>query len=161
LASDPAAQLSIGMEGSEKVRVLYGPSLSDGLHFLSVSGKDASGNAADSIPYQVRFYVTRTARVDQVLPWPSPTRGPMDFTFRCAGAEPPLSAELRVYTLAGRLVRSMDVDAAQLRIGFNRIPWDGRDEDGDALANGVYFFKLRVRLVGEDIEQVGRFSVLR
>lgn len=161
LASDPAAQLSIGMDGSEKVRVLYVPTLSDGLHFLSVSGKDASGNAADSIPYQVRFYVTRTARIDQVLPWPSPTRGPMDITFRCTGAEPPLSAELRVYTLAGRLVRSMDVDAAQLRIGFNRIPWDGRDEDGDALANGVYFFKLRVRLVGEDIEQVGRFSVLR
>jgi hypothetical protein len=161
LLSDPAVRYTAPAAGEEKVLVLYTPELKDGLHFLAVSGKDATGNAADTIPYQVRFYVSSAARVDQVLPWPSPTRGPMDFTYRCAGTEAPESAEIRIYTVAGRLIRRIEAEPGDLRIGFNRIAWDGRDQDGDAIANGVYFYKLSVTQQGSASEHVGRFSVLR
>ncbi len=161
LLSDPAVQYTAGSTGVEKVQVAYTPTLSDGLHFLTVSGKDASGNAADTIPYQVRFYVSGTARVDQVLPWPSPTSGPMDFTYRCSGTDAPTAAEIRIYTVAGRLIRRIEAAPQDLRIGFNRIPWDGLDEDRDAIANGVYFYKLSVTQQGSAGEHIGRFSVLR
>ncbi len=161
LLSDPAVQYSAPSSGVEKVQIAYTPALKDGLHFLAVSGKDASGNSVDSIPYQVRFYVSSAPRVDQVLPWPSPTSGPMDFTYRCAGAEAPSASEVRIYTVAGRLIRRIDAGASDLRIGFNRIPWDGRDQDGDAIANGVYFYKLTITQQGSSTEHVGRFSVLR
>jgi flagellar hook assembly protein FlgD len=29
-----------------------------------------------------------------------------------------------------------------MNIGFNRIYWDGRDADGDEIANGIYFYKI-------------------
>jgi len=29
-----------------------------------------------------------------------------------------------------------------LQVGFNRIYWDGRDQDGDEIANGLYFYKV-------------------
>jgi len=160
LMSDPAVEYTTGA-GEEKVRVLYTPELRDGMHVLAVSGKDASGNAADSIPYQVRFYVSSEARIDQILPYPSPTTGPMEFTFRCTGSEAPGSARITIYTVAGRPIRRIDVDEMDLRVGFNRIYWDGRDEDGDRIANGVYFYKLSVRQQGRSNEYVGRFSVLR
>ncbi len=147
--------------GEEKVRVEFTPSLADGLHFIAVSGKDATGNAADTIPYQVRFNVSRTARVDQLIPYPSPTAGPADFTFRVIGADAPEEARVKIYTVAGRLIREIEAGAGDLRIGFNRIPWDGRDADGDAIANGVYFYKLVLSVGGESTEQVGRIAVVR
>jgi len=160
LMSDPRVQFATG-DGEEKVSIDFTPELTDGLHFIAVSGKDASGNAADTIPYQVRFYVSSEAGVDEVYPYPSPTTGPMDFTFRVTGAEAPREAQVKIYTVAGRLIREMDIDPSQLRIGFNRAEWDGRDQDGDALANGVYFYKLIVRQGEESTEYVGRFAVLR
>ncbi|MCB2204509.1 hypothetical protein KQI65_07150 [bacterium] len=161
LASDPDVVLSTGA-GDEKVHVAFSPTLQDGLHFLAVSGEDASGNAADTIPYQVRFNVSSEEMVDQVLPYPSPTTGPMDFTFRVRGTAPPEEARVKIYTVAGRLIRVIDADPSALRIGFNRIPWEGRDEDGDDLANGVYFFKLVVRHQdASQAEITGRFAVLR
>jgi len=147
--------------GEEKLNIAFTPELTDGLHFLAVSGKDATGNAADTIPYQVRFNVSRDARVDQLIPYPSPTAGPVDFTFRVIGGEAPDEARIKIYTVAGRLIREIEAGAADLRIGFNRIAWDGRDADGDALANGVYFYKLILSVNGEGSEQVGRFAVLR
>ncbi|MDX9758838.1 MAG: C25 family cysteine peptidase, partial [Bacteroidota bacterium] len=160
LMSDPRVRYVPGA-GEEKLRVEFTPALTDGLHVLAVSGKDATGNATDTIPYQVRFNVSRAGRVDQVLPYPSPTTGPADFTFRVIGAEAPEAARVKIYTVAGRLIREIVAYPADLRIGFNRIPWDGRDADGDAIANGVYFFKLVLTHAGESIEQIGRFAVLR
>lgn len=160
LKSDARVSYEPG-SGEEKLRIRFTPELEDGLHFLAVSGKDASGNAADTIPYQVRFNVSRQARFDQVIPYPSPTAGPADFTFRVIGAEAPESVRLKLYTVAGRLIREIDAAPGDLRVGFNRIAWDGRDADGDALANGVYFFKVVLSLGGENVEYVGRFAVLR
>ena len=34
---------------------------------------------------------------------------------------------------------------ARLQIGFNRIAWDGRDADGDELANGYYLYQIRTK----------------
>jgi hypothetical protein len=160
LMSDARVRYTPG-SGEEKLLVEFTPELSDGLHFLAVSGKDASGNAADTIPYQVRFNVSRNARVDQLIPYPSPTEGPLDFTFRVIGADAPESAHVKIYTVAGRLIRNLESPAGDLRIGFNSIHWDGRDADGDAIANGVYFYKLVTSIGGETSEQVGRFAIVR
>jgi flagellar hook assembly protein FlgD len=46
--------------------------------------------------------------------------------------------------VAGRLIRTINVSSAELGsdVGFKRIYWDGKDEDGDEIANGVYFYKV-------------------
>ncbi|MBE0645437.1 MAG: hypothetical protein IH600_15240 [Bacteroidetes bacterium] len=160
LMSDTRVSYTPG-SGEEKIKIEFTPELSDGLHFLAVSGKDATGNAADTIPYQVRFNVSRNAHVDQLIPYPSPTTGPVDFTFRVIGSDAPDHGRVKIYTVAGRLIREIESAAGELRIGFNRIAWDGRDADGDALANGVYFYKLMLSVGGENSEQVGRFAVVR
>ena len=33
----------------------------------------------------------------------------------------------------------------ELIIGFNRIEWNGTDEDGDKIANGSYIYKVIIR----------------
>ncbi|MBI1926198.1 hypothetical protein HYR99_18345 [Candidatus Poribacteria bacterium] len=34
--------------------------------------------------------------------------------------------------------------------GFMMMPWDGRDQDGEEVANGVYYCKIRVKMPGEE-----------
>lgn len=161
LNDNPQIRYEAPISGNEKISIEFTPQLQAGIHSLSVSGKDASGNSADSIPYQVRFSVSTENRLDRVTPFPSPTRGPMDFTFRILGAVIPSEARVKIYTLAGRLIREIAVPREELHIGFNSIAWDGRDAEGAGLANGTYFFKLIVTLGGTAREQVGRFAVLR
>ncbi|MBK7956826.1 MAG: hypothetical protein IPK03_01115 [Bacteroidetes bacterium] len=42
-----------------------------------------------------------------------------------------------------------------LRIGMNKTQfwWDGTDTYGDALANGVYLYRVIIRDQGKDVEQ--------
>jgi flagellar hook assembly protein FlgD len=66
---------------------------------------------------------------------------------------------IRVYTLSGHIVREFDIvenpsllDSGGLRIGWNKLTWDGTDEDGDPLATGVYLYKVFMRAEGQKIE---------
>jgi hypothetical protein len=51
-------------------------------------------------------------------------------------------ARIRIYTLRGRLLRVLDELPAH--VNENVVAWDGRDEEGDQIANGVYFYRLEV-----------------
>ncbi len=68
-------------------------------------------------------------------------------------------ARLRVYTASGR--RIIDREELPVAKGLHGIPWDGRDDDGDAIANGLYFYELTVwdgsgRKAGSVLEKVVR-----
>jgi hypothetical protein len=47
---------------------------------------------------------------------------------------------LRVYDVGGRLVRTL-VDGPQAQ-GTRTVTWDGLDEAGNAVATGMYFYRL-------------------
>lgn len=49
---------------------------------------------------------------------------------------------LHVYDAAGRLVARL-VDGVRMDAGIHRVPWNGRSDDGDPRASGVYFYTLR------------------
>jgi flagellar hook assembly protein FlgD len=49
---------------------------------------------------------------------------------------------IKMYTASGRLIRSLEAPGGGL--GQVQISWDGVDAEGDALANGVYLYKVYV-----------------
>jgi hypothetical protein len=61
------------------------------------------------------------------------------FVFTLTG-ETPADVLVRVYTVSGRRVH--EIRLAGLSPGHHEIPWDGLDEEGQKLANGIYFYKL-------------------
>jgi hypothetical protein len=70
-----------------------------------------------------------------------------------------ISAKLMIFTLSGRKIWSADGPA---RANDNAIVWDGRDADGDAVANGVYLYKLEVRTTeGRTLSRVERVARIR
>ena len=58
-------------------------------------------------------------------------------------------------TVSGKVVREItESELGQLQIGRNitAFSWNGTDEYGDPLANGVYLYRVKAKINGVDIE---------
>lgn len=138
----------------EAARVFYEPDFSgqDTTHTLRVVVRDEAGNVAGGqISYQAHLRVQSALAVRDLYPFPNPMSRHTHFAFQLKGADASQVTEmrLRIYTLSGTLVREFDVlenpmllDAGALRVGWNKIYWDGTDADGDRVATGVYLYKV-------------------
>jgi hypothetical protein len=130
--------------------------LADGLHALRVQAEDVSGNKAGSEPYQVSFEVVNESQITHFYPYPNPFSTSTRFVFTLTGSEIPEDLIIQIMTVSGKVVREITRDEiGPIRIGTNitEYAWDGRDEYGDRLANGVYLYRVKVRLNGAEIKQ--------
>jgi flagellar hook assembly protein FlgD len=69
--------------------------------------------------------------------------------YTLTGSEVPEVFQVHIYTITGRLVKVVDLKAAgDVRIGTNlsEAAWDGRDEYGDRLGNGVYLYRVVLQM---------------
>ena len=125
-----------------KAGITWKPTFEDGTHSLVITAKDSSNNYFDASAYNITFVVDGDPDLRQVYNYPNPFTDNTYFTFELRGVAPPEEFKIKVFTIAGRLIREINIPQSELNIGFNKIPWDGRDEDGDEIANGVYFYKI-------------------
>lgn len=136
--------------------------LAEGLHEISWRLSDNALNvAAGALTVRV---VPGELRISRLLPYPNPADQRTWLTFTSTHA---IEYEIKIYTIAGRQVREFrgvgDLD-------FNSLPpegWDLRDETGDPLANGVYFFKLTVTDAlnfsneKQRVSEIGKIMILK
>lgn len=121
--------------------------LSPGSHRIRLRAWDTYNNSATAeTNFDVGYAVG--LRVFNVFNYPNPFTGSTTFTFQ-HNQLVPIDVEVKIYTVAGRLIESITHSASDV---FVMIPWDGLDRDGDEIANGVYLYKLIVRT------QDGRFT---
>ena len=71
------------------------------------------------------------------------------FTFQ-QNSDSPVYVRIKIFTVSGRLIR--ELDRTNITDKNVVIDWDGRDSDGDAIANGVYIYKIFIN------SQDGNFS---
>ncbi len=88
----------------------------------------------------------------QVYNYPNPFSDNTNFTFELRGIIPPEEFKIKIFTVAGRLIKEL-TPSSPLQIGFNKIYWDGKDQDGDEIANGLYFYKI-ISKHGDDVKTV-------
>ena len=79
--------------------------------------------------------------VRDVYNYPNPFTSSTTFTFQ-QNLNSSLNVEVKVYTIAGRLIKAIKKE--DIAEKFITIYWDGRDDDGDQIANGTYLYKLKV-----------------
>ncbi len=127
-------------------KIIYQPeTLADGTYRLSVQARDASGNASGSQPYTVTFEIINEATITHFYPYPNPFSTSTRFVFTLTGTEIPDRLKIQIMTVSGKVVREITQDElGPIRIGNNMstYAWDGRDEFGDQLANGVYLYRV-------------------
>lgn len=137
--------------------MLYTPqSLVDGIYTLRVGARDASFNESGQFDYKISFEVINKSTITEVLNYPNPFSTSTQFVFTLTGAEVPDEIVIQIMTVTGKVVKEIDLTASSsLNIGRNitDYKWDGRDEYGDVLANGVYFYRVFVKMNGNEIEK--------
>ncbi len=132
--------------------------LEDGRYALRVQATDESGNAAGTEPYEISFEVVNESSITHFYPYPNPFSTSTRFVFTLTGSEVPDQLKIQIMTVTGRVVREILQDEiGPIKIGNNisQYAWDGRDEFGDQLANGVYLYRVITKINGEDIKNRG------
>lgn len=154
--SDPRLNY-IPASASQDFEIEYQPGpLEDGVHSIRIQAEDESGNQAGTEPYEINFEVINESTVTHFYPYPNPFSTRCRFVFTLTGTEIPDQIKIQILTVSGRVVREITQDEiGPIRIGNNitSYAWDGRDEVGDQLANGVYFYKVFINSNGNAMQQ--------
>ena len=125
----------------------------DGEYTLFVSATDKSGNNSGSLDYSVDFEVINASMISNVLNYPNPFTTSTQFVFTLTGRELPEYMKIQIYTISGKIVKEIGLDElGPIHIGINRTQyaWDGTDQFGDRLANGVYLYRVIAKMRKED-----------
>lgn len=135
-------------------QIIYKPSqpFPDGKYKLEVLASDVTGNSSGKIPYAVNFEVVNESKISHFLPYPNPFSDRVRFVFTITGNEIPEDLKIQIMTVTGRIVREITKEElGSIRIGNNisQYAWDGRDEFGDQLANGVYLYRVLMKTQGD------------
>jgi Peptidase family C25/CARDB len=128
----------------------------DGDYELSVTGKDRSGNKAGALDYLVSFRVFNKPMISNLLNYPNPFTSSTAFVFTITGTEIPQGLKIQILTVTGKVVREItQAELGPLRIGRNitQFKWDGTDQYGQALGNGVYLYRVVTSLNGQRMEK--------
>lgn len=129
--------------------------LKDGIYTIKAQAVDASGNVSGSEPYSISFEVINESQITNFYPYPNPFSTSMRFVFTLTGGEIPDEIIIQIMTITGKVVREItEEEIGPIKIGNNitEYAWDGRDEFGDQLANGVYLYRVKIRMHGEEIK---------
>jgi hypothetical protein len=122
---------------------------------LIITGKDRSGNKAGS-EYRSLFRVINKPMISNLLNYPNPFSTSTAFVFTITGSELPQNIKIQVLTVTGKIVREITInELGPLRIGRNitEFKWDGTDQYGQKLANGVYLYRVVTSLNGKTMDK--------
>lgn len=117
----------------------------DGTYTLKVRAWDKSDNRSGGEEYSIQFEVINKQTVTHVMNYPNPFSTKTHFVFTLTGSELPQYMKIQIFNVSGKVVREIGMEElGPLYIGKNitEYAWDGKDEFGDQLANGVYFYRV-------------------
>lgn len=139
-----------------KCRIEYlGEFTEDGIYKLIVQGSDKSNNVSGSFDYTISFEVINRSTITEVLNYPNPFSTSTRFVFVLTGSVIPDYFKIQIMTITGKVVREITTqELGPINIGRNitQYAWNGKDEYGDQLANGVYLYTVTAYINGQDIE---------
>ncbi|MCB0477541.1 MAG: hypothetical protein KDC84_05230 [Crocinitomicaceae bacterium] len=142
-----------------KFKIIYdGNFAMDGVYELLVQGSDASGNNSGDLEYRIEFEVINYSSVTYLMNYPNPFSTSTRFVFTLTGSQVPDEMRIQIMTVTGKIVKTILMDEfGPIKVGKNisEYAWDGRDDWGDQLANGVYLYTVQMRINGEDVEHRG------
>ncbi|HGJ66118.1 TPA: hypothetical protein ENS27_12155, partial [bacterium] len=142
---------------SNDVALNYNPKkLESGSYEVKIMAYDFNGNLGIR---SIRFDVKSDFKLEEksLMNYPNPFERETDITFHISSVADDVI--IKIYTVSGRLIRTLECHNV---INFVMIHWDGRDEDGKEVANGVYYYKLRLKSRGkDDIVEIGKMLKLK
>jgi hypothetical protein len=126
-----------------RVKYLF-KNLTLGPHVLRVKAWDTYNNSSEK---EIEFVVSHNEQlaINHVLNYPNPFAGNTTFMFDHNRAGDDLDVQVQIFTVAGKLVRTLRSSVVGSDAHQKGLTWNGRDEYDDQLARGVYIYRVSVR----------------
>ncbi len=163
-----STKLSHGNKAQIELKPGFVNALPDGKYELTINDRDRNGNNSSStttrhdgnlfFDYRISFEIINKSMISNVLNYPNPFTTATKFVFTITGSEVPDFMKIQIMTIKGTVVKEIfKEELGPLRIGTNitEYAWDGRDQYGDLLANGIYFYTVSTRLDNKQMDQMG------
>ena len=156
--NNPQLQFTPAVLPNNSCKINYKPILAqDGLYSLDIKATDRSGNVSGQIDYKIQYEVINKPMITEVLNYPNPFSTSTKFVFTITGNEVPQTFKIQIMTITGKVVKEITrEELGYIHIGRNitEYAWDGNDQYGGKLANGVYFYHIVTRLNGSEVEHM-------
>jgi len=130
-----------------------------GNHTLKLRAFDVFNNPSEQ---SVEFVVANSEQLalKHVLNYPNPFNNFTTFHFDHNKPNEQLDILIQVFTISGKLVKSLYTTSNTAGTHFDGISWNGTDDYGDKLANGVYLYKVNVKpLTGKTLSQFQKLVI--
>lgn len=117
--------------------------LAEGNHRLSLKVWDVQNNSSTAY---TDFVVSNKAELalTHVLNYPNPFTSKTKFFIEHNQCCTTLKVVIQIYTISGKMIKSISQTIMNEGFRFDGIEWDGKDEFGDKLARGVYIYRVSV-----------------
>jgi hypothetical protein len=118
--------------------------LEKGLHTLTFKAWDVYNNLVTA---EIQFVVVgdEEMHLEKVLNYPNPFVSYTEFWFTHNRPFEPLDVQVQVFTVTGKVVKTINQSITTDGFLSRDIRWDGKDDFGDKIGKGVYIYKLTVK----------------
>lgn len=135
--------------------------LAPGLHTITFRAWDVYNNPVTA---EIQFIVVgdETISLTNVLNYPNPFVSYTQFWFSHNRPFEPLDVQVQVFTITGKIVKTINQVINTEGFLSREITWDGRDDFGDKIGKGVYVYKLTVKsnLTNKKVEKIEKLVIL-
>ena len=140
--------------GSEKVVLMrYSPQLSAGEYELKVEVTDIANNFAES---NLNFNISGELELLAIANHPNPFIDETIIAYTLTGEADEVI--IKIYTVSGRLIRTFNY---YNELGYIEHVWNGRDDNDEEVANGVYYMKFIAKNREKQIERIEKMAKLK
>ena len=152
------------------------PTLTDGTHAITIQATDNNG-IMNMPAKELDVHVSQNFSVGVLGSYPNPfTKDNMFIAYEIRGIAFASTVALDIYTVSGRRIRTMNFPSddpsrsfgflkggtgVPTSLGYHEVWWDGRDDSGIEVANGVYFYRFTVNTPDASQEIKGKFARVR
>ncbi len=117
--------------------------LTEGPHNLTLKVWDINNNSSERV---IDFVVSPSAELalKHVLNYPNPFTTHTSFFFEHNQACLGMDVQIQIFTVSGKLVKTIDKRVKTEGYRTEPIDWDGLDDFGDKIGRGVYVYRIKV-----------------
>lgn len=135
--------------------------LEPGPHTLTFTAWDVYNNSSTA---ELDFVVIGDDELElqNVLNYPNPFVNYTEFWFDHNRAFEPLDVQVQIFTISGKVVKTINQSVVTNGFRSRDITWDGLDDFGQRIGKGVYVYKITVNstLTNKRVEKIEKLVIL-
>ena len=117
--------------------------LENGKHSLRIKAFDVANNPGEAF---TEFIVTdsESNALKHVMNYPNPFTSSTNFMFEHDLAGTPLDVLIHIYTISGKLIKTIRTNVLSNGFRVDDIQWNGKDDFENQIGRGIYLYKIKV-----------------